>query len=96
MAFILFYCNTPETASSIASDVQAGTLFSVSMGTTSKAASYSRWALVECTDTRADNIVVGDYDREDISVSAFPSHPESFTDADVMGKMWYLRGVIAD
>ena len=45
---------------------------------------------------RADNIVVGDYDREDISVSAFTSYPESFTDADVMAKMWYLRGVIAD
>jgi len=89
---LLFHCNTTNTAASIVSDTEAGSLFSVDMGTTSKAASYSRWAIVECTQTRADAVVVGDFNPEDISVSASISEPESFTDGDVMEKMWYLRG----
>jgi hypothetical protein len=89
-AILVFHCNTTSTAASIVSDTEAGSLFSVDMGTTSKAASYSRWAIVECTQTRADAVVVGDFDREDISLSASVSEPESFTDGDVMEKMWYF------
>jgi hypothetical protein len=92
MSLLLLYCNTSSTADSIVADVDAGSLFSVSMGTTSKAASYSRWCIVECTETRANNILAADYDREDIDLVYYTTAPDSFTEADSLQKMWYLRG----
>lgn len=92
MMMMMFQCNTASTASQIVTDVEAGSLFGVSMGTTSKASSYSSWALVECTETRGNSISNADFDREDIQLSISTTAPESFTDSDGMEKMWYLRG----
>ena len=89
---MLFQCNTTSNASQIVADVEAGELFGVSMGTTSKAASYSRWALVECTDTRGNSLNDADYDREDYQLCLSTTAPESFTDGDSLEKSWYLRG----
>jgi hypothetical protein len=95
MSLLLIYCNTASTAESIVTDVEDGTLFSVNMGTTSKSTSYSRWCLVECTETRANNILAADYDREDIDVIYYTTAPDSFTEADSLQKLWYLRGKLS-
>tara|TARA_X000001388_G_scaffold77120_2_gene76590 strand:+ start:191 stop:478 length:288 start_codon:yes stop_codon:yes gene_type:complete len=95
MSLLLIYCNTASTADSIVTDVRDGALFSVDMGTTSKASSYSRWALVECTENRANSILAADYDREDIEVNYYTTAPDSFTEADSLQKLWYLRGLLA-
>lgn len=89
---LLFQCNTTSNASKIVSDVESGELFGVSMGTTSKASSYSRWALVECTDTRGNSINDSEYDRDDFQLCLSESAPENFTNSDAMEKSWYLRG----
>ena len=94
MSTILFYCNTTATADSIVSSVDAGDLFGVDMGTTSKASSYSRYALVECTQTRANSIQNENPDNEAMEICLIYFEPDSFSDADVNEKAWYLRGML--
>lgn len=92
MSIILFYCNTTSTASSIVSDVEAGELFGVDMGTTSKASSYSRYALVECTQVRAASIQNENPDNETMEICLLYFDADSFSDAATSEKAWYLRG----
>jgi len=96
MTIILIDCSSSSGADSIVADVEAGELWGVSMGTTSKAASYSDRALIECTNTRnlalMDNCPEGDSFRVEYSLN----EPASFTEADPICKAWFLRGAIAD
>lgn len=92
MTTMLIKCSSSAAAQEIVDAVQAGQLWGVDMGTTSKSSSYSDYALVECTKTRnyALHDSVPDPDRFWIELSE--TDPDSFTEAQIPWKMWYLRG----
>tara|TARA_R110002126_G_scaffold268738_1_gene412282 strand:+ start:352 stop:630 length:279 start_codon:yes stop_codon:yes gene_type:complete len=92
MAIILIETTSTSAANSIVSEVQAGSLWSVDMGTTSKAAAYSDRAMVECTNSRADSVVFNCPPESIIAV--FDSEPPSFTAASKQCQIWFLRGKI--
>ena len=93
MAIILIETTSPSAADDIVEAVEAGTLWGVDMGTTSKAAAYSDRALVECTKTRAGNLLFGC--PENATVSVYDENPSTFTGATEHGQIWYLRGLIS-
>ena len=90
MAFILFESTSPSAADDVVTAVDAGELWGMDMGTTSKAASYSNYALVECTTTRSENLA--DYVPEETNMVLWETGAQSFTAAGVTAKTWYLRG----
>lgn len=92
MAIILIETTSPSAADDIVAAVQAQSLWGVDMGTTSKASSYSDRALVECTKTRAGNLLFGC--PEDATVSVYDESPPSFTASTEQGQVWYLRGML--
>ena len=87
-------CSSSSAAQEVVSDVEAGELWGVAMGTTSKATSYSNYALVESNKTRNYALLesVPDEDKYQIrlSVIEFPS----FTESSLESKIWFLRGKI--
>jgi hypothetical protein len=92
MAIIVFETTSPSAAEDIVTAVGAGELWGLDMGTTSKASSYSNFALVECTRTRSENLA--DYIPDGTAQILWDSEPPSFTSADISGKTWYLRGML--
>jgi hypothetical protein len=87
---ILFKTSSAQAADDIVEAVVAQELWSVDMGTTSTASSYSNFALVECTATRATNLLGSIPENVD-----FEMHVHSicsFSDASSEEKLWYLRG----
>ena len=93
MIITLLEMTSSTAADQIVTDVEAGELWGVNLGTTSKAASYSNWVLVSATATRSNAIYnaipeeVGNVLQED---------PGSFTDAPMPLKAWYLRGMLPE
>ena len=90
MDVILFKTNTAAAAEDIVSAVQAQSLWGVDMGTTSSASSYSTWAVVECTATRASNLLGSTPSNVDFEMHVHDIC--SFSDAASEEKLWYLRG----
>jgi len=92
MTIILIDCSSSSGAQSVVTDVEAGELWSVNMGTTSKVSSYSTYALIECTNTR--NLALMDNCPEDgsFSVEYSMNEPDSFTEGEPVSKAWFLRG----
>ena len=88
----LFETKSTSAADDIVAAVDTGELWGVDMGTTSKASSYSKFALVECTANRV--LQMTDVIPEDVSLSVTEDDISSFTDADASGKTWYLRGML--
>ena len=89
---ILLKTSSTQAADDIVEAVAAQELWSVDMGTTSKASSYSAYALIECTATRAISVLGAIPDGVD-----FEMHVHnicSFSDAAYEEKLWYLRGKI--
>lgn len=89
---ILFKTASSAAADDIVAAVQAQNLWGVDMGTTSSASSYSNYALVEATATRASNLLGSIPENVD-----FEMHYHnicSFSDASSEEKLWYLRGMI--
>jgi hypothetical protein len=89
---ILFKAGSASAADDIVEAVAAQELWGVDMGTTSKASSYSAYALVECTATRATN-VLGSI-PENVDFEMHVNSICSFSDASAEEKLWYLRGMI--
>lgn len=96
MTTLLINCSSSSTASDIVADVEAGELWGVDMGTTSKAASYSNYVLIECTKTRNLDIIDNIPDFEKYSAELGDTDPDSFSDATQRMKVWYLRGRLQD
>jgi hypothetical protein len=87
---ILFKTSSAQAADDIVKAVVARELWGVDMGTTSSASSYSNFALVECTATRATNLLGSIPENVD-----FEMHVHgicSFSDAASEEKLWCLRG----
>ena len=89
---ILFKTSSAQAADDIVEAVLAQELWSVDMGTTSTASSYSVWAVVECTATRANNILGSTPENVDTEMHVHDIC--SFSDAASEEKLWYLRGKI--
>ena len=85
-------CTSASAAQEVVSDVDAGELGGVDMGTTSKATSYSNWALVESNKTRNYALYqsLPQGDKYEIPFSTIDC--VSFTDSDLESKIWFLRG----
>lgn len=90
MSLILIEANTSAAAEDIVAAVDAGELWGVDLGTTSKASSYSKFALVDLTSTRANAVTSAAPDAFFVTLQI--SAPESFTDSTTDQKAWYLRG----
>jgi hypothetical protein len=87
---ILFKTSSAQAADDIVEAVVAQELWGVDMGTTSTASSYSVWAVVECTATRASNLLGSTPDNVDFEMHVHDIC--SFSDAASEEKLWYLRG----
>ena len=90
ITFIL--CSSSAVAQGVVNDVKAGDLWGVNMGTTSKASSYSNYALVEATETRTLALLEGVPSDGKFEIQSSLLDSNSFTDADGDEKLWYLRG----
>ena len=95
MTTILINCSSSSVAQGVVTDVEAGELWGVDMGTTSSATSYSNYALVECTKTRNYSLHDNVPDFERFSIELSQTEPDSFTEAPIPHKMWYLRGQLS-
>ena len=93
MATILINASKSSEANSLVSEVETGTLWGISLGTTTKSAANSSWVVVECTATRAFDLC--NAAPEDSDIPVLDVDPPSFTDSDDKCKVWYLRGKIA-
>jgi hypothetical protein len=89
MAIFLLKTTTPDA---IVTDIDSGTLWGVSLGTTTKRSTYSDYVLVECTKTRSENLF--EACPESVSMNFLQAAPESFTESDQVSKVWYLRGML--
>tara|TARA_R100000234_G_scaffold114461_1_gene89661 strand:+ start:80 stop:379 length:300 start_codon:yes stop_codon:yes gene_type:complete len=87
-------CSSSFAAQQIVDDVEAGELWGVDMGTTSKASSYSNYALVESNKTRNISLYksLPDGDAFEIPYSTIDCLP--FTESDQKFKISFLRGKI--
>jgi hypothetical protein len=92
MTTLLFNCSSTSAATQIVADVEAGELWGVDMGTTSAAASYSNYVLIECTKTRNLAIIDAIPDFNRYSAELGETDPLSFAEATQRCKAWYLRG----
>jgi len=94
MTIITIDCSSSSAAQGVVADVQSGELWGVSMGTTSKASSYSDRVLIECTNTRNLAIMDACPEGDTYNVEYSTSDPDSFTSADAVSKSWFLRGML--
>jgi len=90
MDLILFETGSTGAADEIVSAVEASSLWGVDMGTTSKAAAYSNYVVVEATANRVSNLLGSMPDGVDMEIHYHEIH--SFTDASSDEKLWFLRG----
>lgn len=90
MDVILFKTTSTQAADEIVAAVEASNLWGVDMGTTSKAAAYSTWVVVEATATRVSNLLGSIPEGVDMELHYHEIH--SFTDASSQEKLWHLRG----
>ena len=90
MDIILFETASSAAADDIVAAVQAQSLWGIDMGTTSKAAAYSNYAVVEATATRVSNLLGAM--PENVGMEVHIHDIYSFTDASSEEKLWYLRG----
>ena len=90
MAILLIEMGSTSAADDIVAAVDAGELWGIDLGTTSSASSYSKFALVDLTQTRANNVVAVAPDEAFVCIQ--DSDPPSFTSSTANQKAWYLRG----
>ena len=92
MTILLIKCSSPSTAQQIATDVEAGALWGVDMGSTSKVAVYSNFVLIECTVTRYLGLIDAQKDVDKYEITYGTTDPDSFSEAPSDWKVWFLRG----
>ena len=92
MDVILFETSSTSAANDIVAAVQAGSLWGIDMGTTSKASSYSNFVAVQATATRVGNIMSAA--PENVSIDVQYHDLYSFTDSTPDEKLWYLLGAM--
>lgn len=89
-AEILIDAKSNSGSQQILDAVEAGELWGVDMGTTSKASEYANMVRVECTYTRAS--ALSGVAPEDVDVLVLQDGISSFSATDSFSQLWYLRG----
>ncbi len=89
MAILLINTTTPDT---LVAEIDTGTLWGVSLGTTTKRSTYSDYVLIECTKTRSDDLFESCPETAEIDLCQ--SSPGSFTASDLISRAWFLRGML--
>tara|TARA_R110000751_G_scaffold227157_3_gene329067 strand:+ start:458 stop:745 length:288 start_codon:yes stop_codon:yes gene_type:complete len=92
MTILTIKCSSSTTAAAVVSEVQAGALWGVDLGTTSKVASQSNYVLIECTNTRNLALLDACPMSETCVIEYSLSDPDSFGQTDAVSKSWFLRG----
>ena len=90
MDVILFETTSTSAAEDIVAAVEASSLWGVDMGTTSKAAGYSNYVVVEATANRVSNLISSM--PETVEMEIHYHEIQSFTESTSDEKLWYLRG----
>ena len=90
MDMIMFDAGSSAAADDIVEAVEAQRLWDVSMGTTSKASSYSSFVVIEATFNRVNDLLAAKPD--DVVFEMHYHDICSFTEASSEEKLWYLRG----
>tara|TARA_R100000664_G_C2722533_1_gene115556 strand:+ start:216 stop:503 length:288 start_codon:yes stop_codon:yes gene_type:complete len=85
-------CSSASAAQAVVEDVESGELWGVSMGTTSKSAAYSNYVLVDATEKRTLSLLESVPDDEKYEIQSSLIDADSFTEADLVWKVWFLRG----
>ena len=94
-AVCLFETSSPSAADDIVDAVNAGDLWGFTdFGSTSKAVSYSNYALVELTHNRSMDLT--DVVPEGTLLCLWNAEAESFTDSPVSAKAMFLRGMLEE
>ena len=94
MAYLLYETPSSSAAEGIVEDVEAGNLWGyTNLGSTTKASSYSNFVLIELTNSRSKDL--SDYTPQDIDEVVWLGDSPSFTAADAMCKIWFLRGKLS-
>ena len=88
---VLIKTGSTAAADQVVADALGGSLWGVSMGTTSQAASYGQYALVAATDTRM--YALEDAAPEDAELALMISGVEAFTNRSDAAMFWSLMGV---
>ena len=93
MDCIMFDAGNTAAASEIAEAVKAGSLWGVSMGTTSNASSYLSFVLIEATSNRVGNLLSSI--PENVEFEIHYHEIDSFSESSQSEKFWYLRGKLS-
>ena len=89
-------CSSASVAQGVVEDVQAGELWGVSMGTTSKATSYSNYALIDATQTRTLALLESVPNDGKFDIQSSELDIDSFTQSHGNQKLWFLRGILGE
>lgn len=92
MTILFIKCSASSTAEQLVTDVENGELWGVDMGTTSNASHYSNYALIECTKKRHLELFDAEKDVNKYEICYGTTDPDSFSDAPIDWKVWFLRG----
>lgn len=92
MAMALIKCSSSSTASNLVDEVETGTLWGVSLGTTTRATKYSNFCLLDITETRAMELYSVNPLPETYEFCTINAYVDSFSESGTEDKVWYLRG----
>lgn len=92
MSILTIDCSRSSTAQTLVAAVEAGELWGVNMGTTSKVSVQSDHVLIECTTTRNLALLDACPAGDTYTIVYSISNPDTFTQTDAISRSWYLRG----
>lgn len=94
MTVILIKCKNATLAQSLLAEVNAGDVWGVNMGTTSRGAAHSSHCLIECTNTRNLALIDGCPEGDDYDIEYSINEPDSFSSGGAIERSWFLRGML--
>tara|TARA_R110002110_G_scaffold144795_4_gene334141 strand:+ start:257 stop:535 length:279 start_codon:yes stop_codon:yes gene_type:complete len=92
MTLLLLEATSTSGATAIKADADTGTLYGVSLGTTTKSSTYSNLVLLELTQTRA--FAICEVLPADVESPMMDMDAVSFSSAGPDEQLWYLRGML--
>jgi len=92
MTLLLLEATSTSGATAIKAEADTGTLYGVSLGTTTKAATYSNLVLLELTQTRA--FAICEVLPDEVESPMMDMDAMSFSSAGPECQIWYLRGML--
>jgi hypothetical protein len=90
VSLLLLEASSTSGATAIKAEADTGTLYGVSLGTTTKSSTYSNLVLLELTQTRA--FAVCEALPSGVISPLMDMSPDSFSAAGPDCQVWYLRG----